>query len=376
MNEKRYTFEGRVTVEESSLMYDIRDEWINLFFDNVKEGRGIDKAAFENGIEWLYKTLLKREKPEIIYCDSLKEWVNTSRICRDKYQDHLRSSVTYCNKIRTYGTKSYRDKRSFEKNDVCKKIIQAGINEELVNRILFPLEMDVIDNFLMDEDRNKRFENFSYNHSVYEWGMLAKYDYHIKTGSLNHSPFLKNSISLAKACALAADTYSGCVLAIQPPVHISRNASGRLHSMEGPAVRFRDGSSHYFIEGRNIPAWIFEKKDIITQDRFLTEKNAEMRAAMYSVVDQKHMLQMLGAKTVHTSEIRHANGDIETVELLKTRNKFPDTGNQPFAWVKVTCPSTGTDYLLGVEPKYENAAEALTSLSMFDKNEYSFDFRT
>ena len=58
----------KLTPEQEQLMYQVRDEWINLALkENTK---GINKPLFEEGIEWLYKDLLNKPKPKIVYCDS------------------------------------------------------------------------------------------------------------------------------------------------------------------------------------------------------------------------------------------------------------------------------------------------------------------
>jgi len=87
-------------------------------------------------------------------------------------------------------------------------------------------------------------------------------------------------------------------------------------------------------------------------------------------------MDLLGAKEVDTRKIVHKNGDIETVTLLKTEDVFEEIDNQPFAWVKMVCPSTGTQYLQGVEPHHTDALTAIASLSMFKPEEYSFDMRS
>jgi hypothetical protein len=87
-------------------------------------------------------------------------------------------------------------------------------------------------------------------------------------------------------------------------------------------------------------------------------------------------MELLGAKEVDKQIIVHKNGDLETVTLLKTDDVFPEIDNQPFAWVKMVCRSTGTQYLHGVEPHHTCALEAIASLSMFKKEEYSFDMRS
>ena len=170
--------------------------------------------------------------------------------------------------------------------------------------------------------------------------------------------------------------FENYVFAIQPPIYVERNSQGRLHSTSTAAVKFRDGSSYYFINGRQIPEWVVEKKDAITKDQFLQAKNLDIKGAIYEVLGSEGIINLLGAEITDTKTIHHANGDVETVELLKTKDTFPELDNKPMAWVKMTCPSTGTNYLVGVEPKYNDAIEAIASLSPFTKEEYSFNFRS
>jgi hypothetical protein len=210
---------------------------------------------------------------------------------------------------------------------------------------------------------------------VDDYGWVAFYNFFEKIGTLKHEGFKKYK-ELIKSGIFVTYMYENVVFAVQPPVHIERNASGLLHSTSGAAVKFRDGSAYHFINGRSIPSWIIEQKETITRDMFLREKNAEIKGAMYEVLGQQGISDLLGAQVVDTCIIHHANGEDERVELLKTRDRFEEIGNVPFAWVKVICPSTGTRYLLGVEPTHTSAKSALASLSMFNENEYLFNYRT
>ena len=74
----------KLTEEQEKVMLETRDEWINLFFDNVKEQRGIDKKMFEEGIEWLYVGLLNKPKPKVVYCDSWESCLITIAVMQDE----------------------------------------------------------------------------------------------------------------------------------------------------------------------------------------------------------------------------------------------------------------------------------------------------
>ncbi|MBF0651687.1 hypothetical protein IR083_22980, partial [Dysgonomonas sp. GY75] len=73
----------KLTEEQQQLMFQVRDEWINLFFDNVKNKKGIDKQMFEEGIAWLYSELLQKPIPKVIYCDSWLSCLLTISILKE-----------------------------------------------------------------------------------------------------------------------------------------------------------------------------------------------------------------------------------------------------------------------------------------------------
>jgi len=165
------------------------------------------------------------------------------------------------------------------------------------------------------------------------------------------------------------------------PEKIFVNSDDRLHNPKGKAVMWNKSSvdfDQYFINGRNIPAWVFEKseKNEITKELFLKESNSDVKGAIYEVLGQERMMKMLGARVVDEKTIAHKNGDLESVSLLKTKEVFSEIDNQPFAWVKIICPSTGTQYLQGVEPHHTDAHEAVASLAGLTKDEYSLSNRT
>ena len=308
-------------------MLETRDEWINLFFDNVRNKRGIDKPAFEEGIKWLYNDLLKKPTPKIIYCDGWLSCLLTIAILKNK------------NLIK----KSWASVGDSVWASVWASV-GASVNE------------------------------YSSYIDLSNYGWASFYDFFEKINLLDNFNF-KQYKKLIRSNVFNAYEYENYVFAIQPPVYIETNLAGRLHSTTQAAVQFRDGSEYYFINGRSIPAWIVNDKSSITKEQFMKETDADIKGAIYESIGQQGMLDLLGAKVVDRREIVHANGDREVVELLKTNDLFKEIDNQPFAWVSMCCPSTGTHYLQGVEPHHTNAIEAIASLSPFNAKDYSFNFR-
>ena len=318
----------KLTKEQEKIMFETRDEWINLFFDNVKNQKGIDKPMFEEGIEWLYTDLLHKPKPKVVYCDSWLSCLLTIAILKDEQ-------------------------------------LQKKINSNIGASV-----RDSVGDSVWDI-----WGQYSSYIDLSNYGWVSFYDFFEKIEVLDNFKFKKYK-KLIKSGVFNAYEYENIVFAIQPPVYVERNEQGRLHSTTTAAVKFKDGSCYHFVNGRSIPSWVIEDKDSITKDKFLQENNSDIKGAIYEVLGTEQIMNLLGTEVVDKQKIHHANGDIETVELLKTQETFPEFDDHPLAWVKMVCPSTGTTYLQGVEPQYTNAIDAIASLSPFTKEEYSFNYRS
>mgnify|MGYP000938571741 CR=1 FL=1 len=106
---------------------------------------------------------------------------------------------------------------------------------------------------------------------------------------------------------------------------------------------------------------------------FLQETNENYRAAMYEILGDEKLCSLLGAEVVHEKEFKYLiehkeqiKEEKETLQLIKTRETFSEIDNQPFAWVKYICPSTGSSYLISCEPHFVDVEEAAKSLLDFE----------
>jgi hypothetical protein len=317
-----------LTSEQEALIPIVRQEWLDLFFKNKGN---LNKPVFEEQIEWLYKRL-NYKKPFIWYCDS-----------------PLMVQIII---------------------NIIKKTSQSSTLVEKNNNIGDNIRANIGAN-------NMTFESFSSYGNITDYGWVAFYDYFRRLNYfkyewgdfLDFQKFLKSGVYDFVA-------FKDIIFVSACPIEVHQDSNNRLHNTESPAVRFKDGYNIYAIHGRILSSWIWEKKDTITKEMFIEEKNSEIRAAMYSVLGEKRVMEILGATEIDKQLIQHQNEDIEIIKLFKTTEIFAEIDNNPLAWVKFTCPSTGTDYLIACEPHYTDAKEAAASLSIFKKEEYSFDFRT
>lgn len=159
------------------------------------------------------------------------------------------------------------------------------------------------------------------------------------------------------------------VLVLRMPKGVKRQDNG-FHSLDGPAIHWGDSYKMYYINGRKVPNYLYEKayNKTLTFDEFIELDNEDYKAGIITLYKERHgqdaLMKFLGAVEVDSKEIKHSSGHTEVVSLYKTVDKFEFLAdvdgnmNQPYAWLKLSCPSTGTIYLVDTSAHFTNALEA------------------
>jgi hypothetical protein len=149
-----------------------------------------------------------------------------------------------------------------------------------------------------------------------------------------------------------------------------------FHSTTGKALEFSDGHGYYCVEGRVVAPELFEPliAGQYTKEQFIAETNAETRAVVYSILGTEKLMNLLQASELDSHTFHHLNGDVEVVTLYKTAETFEELENQPLAWVRFVCPSTGHNYLIDVEPHHISAKLAALSTSPLFTSEADYRF--
>ena len=208
------------------------------------------------------------------------------------------------------------------------------------------------------------------NYSDYGW--VSFYEYFRRHTNIKFPKKLLDKFD-SIAAGLKSGIYEiyphkGLCVGVRPPEKIFRDEHGRIHNTEGPAIRFRDGFSVYAIHGRRLPAWIWERRDTITREEFLQEKNAEVRGGMYAVLGQKRVFDLIGAE-----EVARESANNETYILYRTKERI---GGKFWQWVGVKCPTTGTDYLLGVPDSVTSPMAGASGTWGLQKEDYIINQHT
>ena len=168
--------------------------------------------------------------------------------------------------------------------------------------------------------------------------------------------------------------YENVVFAVHPATKILRDEQGNLNSIEGKAFEFRDGTGLYSLNGFTIPEDLFLslKNETYTVKMFFNERNEEVKSAVISFIQQtkgdEGVFRFFESSMKKVDDYVDAKEDIYMEGTTKGMNigvysLFKgEINNTKIAYVRCYCPSTDRMFFLGVEPKHDNAKDAIASL--------------
>jgi len=141
-------------------------------------------------------------------------------------------------------------------------------------------------------------------------------------------------------------TAQRCTAVLSWPPDVHRDARGRFHCTTGPAVAWDDGAGVYFWHGVEVPGWAITDPDRLTTGRLLDERADEVQWALIACCGFERIEDQC---------------DVETLDETRwgTLYHLERAEQEPLAWLKVVCPSTGQTSRLRVPPEMGEAHEAV-----------------
>lgn len=237
-----------------------------------------------------------------------------------------------------------------------------------IYKVTSPMEGQKLANKL--KGTQKKFYTFGSFLTVGWASFYAFYDTFVEFGIIDRNRFDKyfKLSEFQDTGIFLTIEFEHAIILIEKPIVLKR-VNGRMHSLDGPAIKWRDGYSLNYINGRSMPRWIFDKvaENTITKEDFINEQNEDVKAGIYELIESRRegaMLDFLDAEEVDRKTFVHANGELEEMVLYKTKEKFKEEtdlfgkSNVPLAWLKMSCPSTGTNYLIPSDSSFTNCLDA------------------
>jgi len=213
---------------------------------------------------------------------------------------------------------------------------------------------------------NWLFLTTEYTRIYLMWYKFIKDEFLIKCKKEKELDYLYNKINSANISKLFL--CKKIVLILRMPKKILRNNIG-FHCISNDGAIQYDNQKIHYINGRKISSWIFDKyfNKTLTFNDFVKLENEDEKAGIITLIKGNEgndaVLTFLGAEIIDKQTIKHTNDYSEGLTLYKTRMSYSFAQNskgklnQPLAWIRMVCPSTGAIYLIDTCPLFNDVIE-------------------
>jgi hypothetical protein len=243
--------------------------------------------------------------------------------------------------------------------------LYSQLNGQLHNQLDSQLDSQLLSLYNYETHNTCLFTLNVYSDAYYSWFKFIKEEFNLP---LTIEEDFEECFRLQRESGIYSAIFSAAVCVVcKYPKKVNRNNNHDLHSTQEPAViwgqQFAD-SNMYFINNRNIPAEIFEKtiNKEITFEEFISIENEDVKAGVITIIKENfgndELMKFLDAEVIDTHTFHHTSGYNETQRLWRTRSKLDfladDNNNRGnyMSWYEITCPSTGTVYMLDTRPDF------------------------
>jgi hypothetical protein len=213
-------------------------------------------------------------------------------------------------------------------------------------------------------DIDRIWAHYESEHETYRWLSLCAYHAAPRQALFEyfHCYYAPNEAhALAQLNLLVSGYWLGktVALVVRKPTILSRDATGRLHNMTGPAVQYPDGWGLWARHGVHVPAWVVERPaEDLTRDDFFSVVNSEVRRVILERMGER-FLWKIGARYVDNG----SRGQLYEVDLPGERERVA-------RYVQVRDVSTDRVYFLRVPPTIQTAEEAVAWTFGLARDEY------
>jgi hypothetical protein len=296
----------KLTKKQEELMSEVRDNWIDLALHKTN----FDKEEIEAGVKWIYYSANLKE-PKVIFVDGPKDFAK-------KFSASVRASVraSVGDSVRASVGDSVRDSVSY----MC----LSGDSEDASY-------MEYWNKIGIYKDEDKKLE---------------KYLGYLKLGVWYAFFFEKVAFIMRR------------------PTVVKQNERKQLHSTDGPALAFKDGTKLYMLNGVQFDKKWFDKivGDKMTPQQIFAIDNTEHRRIAYEFMDKTKMKNLKGLKVL--DEVKD-DGYGYKMKVISFEVKNID---EPLKYLNCFCPSTGREYFLGTNK--DTCLEAKNALFGLSEVEY------
>lgn len=344
-------------------------------------------------VKSVMKTQMRDELWEKLYTENQVSY-ETIQMVKQKLDDSYINGIV--DTVRNTDSQRYSKE---EDETVWAKIINNIVNQlkktirreveprwidDVWNKLFTPIDRAVTENVLNLLRRNNFKSEWIEQGFGLPWnaGWLAFYKYFVEIGFLDGGEFDRYYNLVSKLWSI--QFFQDWCIVTQMPQKINRDNEGRLNSIEGSAIEWRNGESVYYIRGIHFPPDMWE--DVVNERarKILAITNQEQKQAALSVVSLKSLLQQFHYKQIDSFKKPEPK---LSKELVKDYNKLDYSKPIKLFKIKGTdfgiredvhiinyfCPSTGREYFDYVPENITRAREGMAWKFNITEEEYMND---
>lgn len=303
-----------------------------------------------NYINYIYKLSNEKDKPVVVIADNIIEYkLYFNLLFNERYNKKSTEIINFVHKIINDPNSSSEDISNSEKLILDLKNDLSHIKTDLIKAETHYL-------FICSE----------YSRVYLMWFKFIKDEFKLNTSVGEKLDWLYDNVN--KSNIAKAFFCKNIVLVLRMPKKIKRNSVG-FHSVDNEGAIIYDNQKLHYINGRNMPNWVFDKyfSKTLTFEDFVNEDNEDIKAGIITLIKENEgnegLIKFLDAIKVDEQIIHHANNYSETMILYKTKSKYSflkdSKGNTDvsYAWLSMNCPSTGSNYLIDTCPTFTDVLE-------------------
>jgi len=315
----------KLTKNQERLMYEIRDEWINLSL------RGkIDKEEVESGVKWIYYDSNLKE-PEVVFVEGPEDFVKKLGVMDSvgaSVWDSVRSSVKYSVGDSVWDSvgDSVRDSVKTSVWDSVRSSVKSSVRSSVKSSVKSSVRSSVSYMCLSCDAEFGAWYEFYKNIGIVNDEKVNKYIGYLKGGAFYAMFFEKKAFIMC------------------PPQYVEQDDRKRLHSEKKAAFIFKDGTELYMIHGVKFEKewWSKIVNDELSPEEILAFDNTEHRRIAWEYMNKKKLEGLKDFKILDNVE-----NDGKGYPMRIIQFNHPDAGE--IRYYNCFCPTTGREYYIGTQ---------------------------
>jgi hypothetical protein len=293
----------KLTKKQIELQAIKRDEWINIALYK----QDVDKEEIEAGVKWLYYASNLKE-PKVIIVTGPKDFAK-------KFSASVGASV------RASVGASVRDSVWDSVRDSVGASVRASVWDSVWASVR---------------------DSVSICSQSYDADFAAWCEYYKEIGAIKTNEKTDKYLGYLRSGAFYVFFFEKVAFVMLKPTIVKQDEQKRLHSENGPALAFADGTEIYKLHGVT-----FDKKwhNKIVNDKFKAKDvfaidNLEHRRIAYDYMDKSKMRQLKNYKILD-EQVDDKGNPMKIISFT-----VPNV-NEPLKYYNCFCPSTKREYFIG-----------------------------